>query len=469
MMALFLYFLTRLLSRGTAAIKSRVLSKIQRPSLVVGSRLLSRTTRMFKKSEAVGTMFIAMVFTAGLFSSLSATTGNTHMKNVFYFETGSDIMVEVESTLTNVTKDLVQNITAVDGVAKVSPMLGVVGYVQYWQAYAYGAGENVNRSIPVFGVQPDTWIETAFWLDYFTLQDKPQVSIPKLNASLADGINIITTFKPVSHYTTNSITGAPIAHYSPLLDLQVFSQDWFNTTECTIVDLMSSGLAGYNQKTYFPGESDTTEFVIMDISLLHNWINSTHVTKFYVDLEPGANYTQAMNDIHQIAPFSFSDINAAQEPIDEVLDSRATQSIFGAYTLNVLFSLIYLTFGMIIVTMVRIRGLRKQFSVLRALGADTKSMAVASLVDTTIGLVLASLIGGAIGATLALLLKDIPLLYMGLSTTQLWSRLPVRLIIPWMLLAGVVGTAVLVSLVATYVVVSRTLKLNIAEEIQYTG
>ncbi|MHA1963374.1 MAG: FtsX-like permease family protein [Candidatus Thorarchaeota archaeon] len=469
MMALFLFFFTRMLSRSTATIKSKVLSRIQTPSLVVGTRLISRTTKMFKKSEAIGTMFIAMVFIAGVFAALSATTGNTHMKHVFYFETGADIAVEVDPTLSNVTMDLIQNITAVDGVAQVSPMLRVSGYIQYWNAYAYSGGENVNRSISVFGVQPDTWVETAFWLDYFTLYNRPQVSIPKLNESLEDGINIITTFKPVSHYAIDQITNQPIPEYSPFLDLQVFSSDWFNMTDCTIVDIMKNRLEGYPQRTYFPGESDISDFLIMDISLLHNWINSTYVTKFYVDLEPGANYTQAMNSIYSIAPFSFNTIESAHESIDDILDSRATQSIFGAYTLNVLFSLIYLTFGMVIVTTVRVRGLRKQFSVLRALGADAKSMLVASLVDSGTGLLLAGLIGGAIGTTLALLLKDIPLLYMGLATTQLWTRLPVNLIVPWPLLAGVVGTALIVSLIATYVVVSRALKLNIAEEIQYTG
>ncbi|MFW9964907.1 MAG: FtsX-like permease family protein [Candidatus Sifarchaeia archaeon] len=468
-MAIFLYSFTRLLSRSTSTIKSKILSKIRRPSLVVGTRLISRTSRMFKKSEAIGTMFIAMVFTAGLFASLSATTGNTHMKHVFYFETGADIMVEVDPTLSNVTMDLVQNITEVEGIAHVSPVLQVSGYVQYWNAYAYGGGDNINRSISVFGVQPDTWIEAAFWLDYFTLYDRPQVSIAKLDDMIGDGINVITTFMPISYYTIDSITRIPIPQYSPLIDLQIFSSGWYNQTECEIVDLMTNGIDTYPYYTYFPGESDISEFLIMDISLLHAWINSTQVSKFYVDLEPSANYTQVMNDIYQVAPSSFSDISAAAESIDEVLDSRATQSIFGAYTLNVLFSLIYLSFGMIIVTTVRVRSLRKQFSVLRALGAETKSMVVATLVDTSVGLLFAALIGGAIGAVLALLLKDIPLLYMGLSTTQLWTRLPVHLIIPWPLLAGIIGTAIVVALLATYVVVSRALKLNIAEEIQYMG
>ena len=364
---------------------------------------------------------------------------------------------------------MIQNITAIEGVAQVSPMVRVSGYVQYWEAYAYGGGSNINRSISVFGVQPDTWAEAAFLLDYFTLQDRPQTSIRRLNESIEDGINIITTFKPVAYYTLTSITQVPVPQYSPYLDLQVFTSDWYNTTECTIVDIMADSLDSYNRKTYLPGESDMSEFLLMDISLLHRWINNTQVSKFYVSLEAGANYTQTRNDIFRLAPFSFNRVDAVQRSIDEVLDSRATQSIFGAYTLNVLFSLIYLSFGMVIVTTVRVRNLRKQFSILRALGAEAKSMVVASLVDTSTGLLLAALIGGSIGSVLAYLLKDIPLLYMGLSTTELWVRLPVHLIVPWPLLVGLIGTAVAVSLIATYVVVSRALRLNIAEEIQYMG
>ena len=467
--AVFLFSFTRLLSRPTARIKSRILSGIRAPSFIVGSRLMSRTVVMFKKSETMGTMFIAMVFCAGLFSSISATTGDTHMKHVFNFQTGADITVDVNAELGNVTLDLVQNITAVDGVNQVSPVLQWTGYVQYWEAYYLGAGRETNRPITIFGVQPDTWADTAFFLDYFTLADTPANAIASLALSSENNTNIITTFKPISSYLIDSITQIQTPVYSNLLDLQVISPDWSNETECTIVDVMASSVSrDWTQQTYLPGEPDAADFLIMDLSLLHSWINSTVVTKFYVDLESGANYTQAMIDIYNIAPPSFNDVEAAQESIDAVIESRATQSIYGAYTLNIIFSLIYLTIGVVIVTTVRVRGLRKQLSVLRALGTESKSMITAALTDTSVGLLLAALIGGSIGATLAVLLQNIPLVYMGLTTAQLWSRLPVFLIVPWNLVFGIVGISVTVSLLATYVVLTRTLKLNIAGELQYT-
>ncbi|MFW9869516.1 MAG: hypothetical protein ACFFEL_07805 [Candidatus Thorarchaeota archaeon] len=468
--AVFLFAFTRGLSRPTALIKSKLLSLVRRPSLVVGSRLMSRTVLMFKKSQAMGTMFIAMVFCAGLFASISATTGDTHMKHLFQFQTGADIAVDVDVSLENVTIDLVDNITAVDGVMQVSPMLQTTGYIQYWNSYYIGMGENVNRSITVFGVESETWASTAFFLDYFTMLDSPSNSIAKLADYSDDSANIMSTFKPISNYVLDQITQIPRPVYSNVLDLQIFSADWYNQTECYIIDLMvnTQESSMTSAQTYLPGEPDATDFIVMDLTLLHSWINSTKVTKFYVDLEPGANYTQAMIDIYNVAPDSFTDVEAANEFIDEVLESRATQSIYGAYTLNVIFSLIYLTIGMIIVTMVRVRGLRRQFSVLRALGTEANSIIFATLADTSIGLVLAALIGGSIGVGLAFLLQNVPLLYMGITTSQLWARLPVALILPWTLILIVIGTAVIVSLIATYFVLLRTLKLNIAEEIQYT-
>jgi ABC-type antimicrobial peptide transport system permease subunit len=252
------------------------------------------------------------------------------------------------------------------------------------------------------------------------------------------------------------------------LDLQIISEASNNITECHIVDLMTSRVSdSYSGQTFVPGESDATDFLVVPIDYVHQQMNNTRVNKFYIDLVDGANYTKVMNDIVAIAPNSLNDIESSLASIDEVLDSRATQSIYGTYTLNVLFSLIYLTIGMIIVSIVRVRGLRKQFSVLRALGAPNKSIILASLAETSIGILIAAGIGGLIGGTLAILLMNVPLLHMGTATIGLWNRLPVQLVLPLPLISLIVGIAVGASLLATYYVLIRTLKLNIAEEIQY--
>jgi len=466
-LGIFVFSFTRLLSRPTSAIKARVLGGIRRPSLLVGSRLMSRTVLMFKKSETMGTMFIAMVFTAGLFSAVSATTGNNHMKEVFMFETGADVAIEINPAFTNITMDLVANISAVEGVAHVSPMYRTTAYTQYYSANYFGSGANINRTITIFGVEPDSWIESAFWLDYFTYYDLPQNSIAQLSESNEDGINILTSFKPIYTYTIDSL-GNRYPQYTNNLDLQIMTPEWSNITECTIVDLMTSRVSDRaSGLTFVPGESDASDFIVADIDYIHSCMNNTRVTKFYVDLYPGANYTKVMNDIYAIAPNSFYDLESPFTSIENVLDSRAAQSMYGAYTLNVLFSLVYLTIGMVIVSIVRVRGLRKQFSVLRALGTPSSSIIFASLTETSIGIIIAAAIGGTIGITLAFLLMNVPLIHMGVSTLMLWVRLPVQLVLPMPLISTIIILAISASLFATYIVLVRTLKMNISEEIQY--
>jgi len=467
LLGIFLFSFTRLLSRPTASIKGSILGKIRRPSLIVGSRLMSRTIKMFKKSETMGTMFIAMVFTAGFLAAVSATTGNSHMKEIFMFQTGADIAIDINPALTNVTTDLVDKIAAVDGVSHVSPMLVTSGYIQYWSALTFGGGEQHNRSITVFGVDPESWLNSAFWLDYFTLYRLPAVSIPQLSDMSGDRLNIMTSFKPVEKYTIDSI-GSRYPVYSNYLNLQLISETNRNVTSCVITDLMASTVSDHSTgRSYVPGEPDARDFLVADLNFVQSQLNTTQVSKFYIKIDPAANYTRIMDDIHAIAPYSFENIECALSNINAVLDTRAAQSIYGTYTLNVLFSIIYLTIGMSIVSIVRVRGLRKQYSVLRALGAPNKSIIVASLIETGVGVLLAAIIGGAIGLCLALLLMNVPLLYMGLSTTSVWNRLPVQPVVPIPLISAIIGISFAVALIAAYYVVIRTLKLNIAEEIQY--
>ena len=467
LLGIFLFSFTRLLSRPTASIKGSILGRIKKPSLIVGSRLMSRTIKMFKKSETMGTMFIAMVFTAGFLAAVSATTGNSHMKEIFMFQTGADIAIDINPALTNVTTDLVDKIAAVNGVAHVSPMLVTSGYIQYWSALTFGGGEQYNRSITVFGVDPESWLNSAFWLDYFTLYHMPAVSIPQLSDMSEDRLNILTSFKPVEKYTIDSI-GNRYPVYSNYLNLQLISDTNRNVTPCVIVDLMTARVSDQSSgPSYVPGKPDASDFLVADLNFVQTQLNTTQVSKFYIKINPGVNYTRVMDDIHAIAPYSFDNIECALSNINAVLDTRAAQSIYGTYTLNVLFSIIYLTIGMSIVSIVRVRGLRKQYSVLRALGAPNKSIIVASLIETGVGVLLAAIIGGTIGLCLALLLMNVPLLYMGLSTTSVWNRLPVQPVVPIPLISVIIGISFAVAFIATYYVVVRTLKLNIAEEIQY--
>jgi len=279
-----------------------------------------------------------------------------------------------------------------------------------------------------------------------------------------DYTNVLASFKPIDHYTTSGYMRTPV--YGNQIDIAIKTEDWTNTSTHTIIDVLADSESGYGSK-YLPGEPSKQDFVVMDVDYVHDCLNTTKVTKFIIHLEDGANVTSVMSELWNLAPHSFSKLDSPYIHIDEALESKGGQSIYGVYTLNVIFSTIYLTVGMLIVSSVRVRNMRKQFSVLRALGTNSNSIIVSVLIDSALGLLLALGIGSLLGLILSGFALSMPLVYTGLSTLQLWSRLPVILVIPFEIIGGIIATSFLFSFIATYVVTRRALQRNIAEEIQY--
>jgi ABC-type lipoprotein release transport system permease subunit len=461
LLGIFTISLARLMSRPTSRIKAGLLEKMEKSRLTVGVRLMSRTVKLFKKSEAMGTMFIAMVFAAGIFASISATTGYNHMTDLYMFQDGADVVIDVKTGLENVTLGLLENISSIEGVEHSSAALEFNAYASYYYTTQWGSREYANDSINVIAVQPEEWVRSAFMLSYFTLYNTPQVSIPLLSA---DNTDVVTSFKPISHYVT-SFLGIPIPVYSDQITLSIRGPAWNNVTDCTIVDVMASSDQGAT--TYLPGEPMANNFIVIDLDYAHSCLNTTHVTKFFIKLQDGYNYTKAVSDLHAISPNSFGSVKTPLDDIDEALDSKAAQSLYGVYTLNVLFTLIYLTAGMTIVAAVRVRKMRKQLSILRALGEQSSDIALAVLADTTLGVLIGAGVGAVIGLALTALVINMPLAYIGMASTLSWARLPVILGVPWLLLTAILSASFFFALAATYVVTRRNLSLNIAEEIQY--
>jgi ABC-type lipoprotein release transport system permease subunit len=175
-----------------------------------------------------------------------------------------------------------------------------------------------------------------------------------------------------------------------------------------------------------------------------------------------------MEDVRSLANFTADEMESSQAEIDNVLDSRTGQSIYGVYTLNTLFSLMYLTAGIMIISVVKTRRLQKQFSILRALGTSNSSIMSAVFVDTGVSMLLGILIGSLVGLLLSSLLLQIPLVFLGITTEIVWSRLPVYLAFPLPLLIGILVLSFVSALTTAHFVTKRSLRSNLAEDFRHT-
>ncbi|MHA1771941.1 MAG: FtsX-like permease family protein [Candidatus Thorarchaeota archaeon] len=463
-LVIFIITATRLASRPTSSIKGRVLKHLRHGRLKVSMTVLAKSVRMHKKTEATAVMFVAMVFAASTLASVSATTGYNHVTSLIRFQVGADISMEVSDTATNVTLDLLDKIRNISGVADASGIVRVTGHALYRQADYSGYHYNTNQTVTVWGIEPSSWLRTAFLLPYFTLWNDPATAF---NMIAQDNTSIITSFRPVDHYELKGYQQIPV--YSDQMSIQLRhtnkSLQRTNISDCTIIDLMSTSM-GY--PTYFPGEPNEFQFVIMNLDYVVAVTNKTQVDKFYISLKPDANITQVKYDLIGLSPKSFSKVDVVQEYLDEALESRAGQVVYGIYTLDVLFSMLFLVVGIVIVTTLRTRKLRRSFSILRALGAETSPMGVTLIIDTALTLVVSLLIGSLLGLFLGWAFSNMQLVYTGVNSRLSWLRLPVSLVIPYTLLILIIITAFVISLVANFLVNRLSLNRNIAEEIQYS-
>ncbi|MFO7836572.1 MAG: ABC transporter permease [Candidatus Thorarchaeota archaeon] len=464
-MGVFVVGLSRLLSRGGPNVKAKIVSRLKTKKYEPGSRLLSRTVMMFKKSESLAVIFVGLVFTAGLFCSISAQTGFNHTRSLSMFEAGGDIVVKVRPEVQNITLDMLDEITSIDGVKNASGVLETEGYVEYWQAYRNGEYSYIERSISVFGVEAKAWAETAFFLDYFANDQTPKQSLHDMSLS---NQSVITSFKPIDGYS-GSYGGTQSPIYSEELAVRLEEPGWINESECQIIDTLAT-LGQYGSSNqYFPGRPELSSFVIMNLDYVHACKNTSRVSSFYVKLNKGANYTRIMGEIADLSQSSFQSIESGLLNLDQSLDSRAAQTIYGVYTLNVVFSLIYLTAGIAIVTFVRIQNLRRPLSVLRALGTERKSIMIPMLIDSLATTAAAAGVGALIALALTGFAIQVPLNYIGTSLSLTWLRLRVVISVPFLIVALILCVTVAAVLLTTYFITRATLEKNIAEEIQYVS
>ena len=456
----FVTSLAHLLSRPASYFKSGILHRLKNPVLASIARPVGRTAIMKRRSETIGIMFISMVFVAGIFSSLSAHTGSMHSRDLIMFNTGADILIETHPDFHNITLDIIPEIKAIDGVIEASGVFLKYEHVLYQAIGPYSTLE-INRTMLILGVQPNIWIDTAFWLPYFTSEMTPDSALSLLRENEQTALS---SFKPINGFELVDDSYEPL--YGDFLTLQLGTRNNSRLVDLTIIDVLAKDSSDESLK-YLPGMPGAEEFLVVNIDVLHEFYNTTEVDLLYLDLEDGVNCTHIENEISSLSQHGFSSVQCAQEQIDALEESSMSRSIIGVYTLNILFSLLYLTLGMTIVSFEKNRIMRSDLSLLRAFGLRPSRIIIVLLLDTVLSISYAALIGGSIGFVLSFLILNSPLVYIGVSNASSWGRLPVVLAAPWTLLGSLVIVSFILPLIAVLVISKHTLQTQVAVDLRY--
>ena len=89
-------------------------------------------------------------------------------------------------------------------------------------------------------------------------------------------------------------------------------------------------------------------------------------------------------------------------------------------------------------------------------------------VDAGVSMLIGISIGLFVGFLLSSLLLQMPLVFLGVTTEIVWSRLPVYLALPIPLITGILVLSLVSALITTYFVTKRGLSTNLADDFRHT-
>ncbi len=458
-LALAIWSLARLLGRVTSRVKRGLLSRLARAKAWIPLRVLSGHARLAPRRELIAFIFGVMVFAAGTLSAVAATTGHEHVNQLHRFNVGADIVVTISPLAQNVTTSFADNLTAIEGVAGATPFLSASGRVSYIEKSISGLTIRSERNVQIFGIDPTTWKQNVFWLPYFSYRGTVD---EVLNMMAHDNSTVMASFLPIVDWQQGLLSSIPI--YGEDISVTIRANAWDNSSSCKARDALAD-LSTY--RPYFPGEPLAEDFVVMNIVYVQACLRSDTVTKFYVRTEEGANATRVVERIRNAAPEVIASIESSDVEIARTTSSTSGRVMYGVYTLNVLFAILFLTAGSAIVAVANGARMRRSFTILRAEGMNPGPIARDTAIDAAVTTMLSAVTGSLIGLLFGYIAARIPLLYTGSSAID-WLRLPVILEVPVGLLSAIFALALSVVIVSTVAVTLRGLRRNIAAEIQYT-
>jgi ABC-type lipoprotein release transport system permease subunit len=453
----FSFSAVRFLSRFTGILKEKVMSRVRGGSNLPGFRLMARTARFHSKSEAIGVLFISMVFVSAFFSTIAATTSSDHLRNLVLFDYGAQIVVEAnpnveESNLASVNK--IRNIT---GVADAAGILEVPLNVVYQIAGPYST-ETYTKRFTIVGVESPQWASASFFLPYFTKTESAAEDLKQMatNTSL-----VLSSFLPILGFDVK-----PDYSYEPVYGDKVMLLSGTQGVNQTlrIIDILSVD-GERDSETFLPGYPGATGFLVVNIKLLFSILGTNRISRVVVKTEPGSDHKEIMASVRSSLGPSFISIKSAFDEVDAILSTRASQSIYGIYSLNLLFSVFYLTVGMTIVTYEKNKRMSKQYSILRALGTDPGTVGFAVMIDVLIAVGFSCIAGAAVATVMVIMVIHTPLVYLSASLPLDWDVLPISIAVPWLGLAAVLAIAFLFSIISTLALTRRMLRVSIAEDI----
>ncbi|RLI62807.1 MAG: hypothetical protein DRO67_06830, partial [Candidatus Asgardarchaeum californiense] len=237
---------------------------------------------------------------------------------------------------------------------------------------------------------------------------------------------------------------------------------------------------------YFPRIRfmNSSSFLIVNASHLRSFSFKETTNYIFIKTKKNINVTSVANEILQKFKDKITEIHVAEVTREAILSRKDNVILFGFFIQMSFYMVIFLSLGIIVISINKIKRYRKEYAILRALGFTEKQFIIYFSLDMFLPFIVSllaalviALIAGLYVATPEFMLRYLDLStligessFFGQEVSAIYyyeNILPVECTIPlatWIQIIGIIALSILTSIMLMLLAVK---KLNISQELKF--
>ncbi|MHA1917355.1 MAG: FtsX-like permease family protein [Candidatus Ranarchaeia archaeon] len=362
------------ISFGTLHLISHVGKKIfriiptkwrNRCRLVSTMRGISKVTQ---RSEGASYLIIilTLVIALGLGAGIASSTFNLSALDQANYRVGADIQLISGLTDNPVNLDFTKNLTSIDGVMNIAEIKIALANVGN-ERPTYLIGLNIMEYIEMSYSNPGTPLEETSKKDLFQLiKNNPNLVI------ISDQIGIDLNKNPGDN-----------------LNIAFTLEDGSEEEEITVKQIGGriTDLAGFSRN----------RFIIFDIDILMDLLNSTQLSRFLIEIEPDTNSTLIAEEIESKFSDHFSEIDVANDIFESWVNADFFIWFDTVTTMSFIYTSIFTCLYFIVYLDDTFTRKKRDLALLRSMGLSKKQMIILSVSEISQFIIISIIMGSLIG------------------------------------------------------------------------
>ncbi len=436
---LFVYGVTKIVTRSqnrlyrSTALMLRVLLK---DMARVTARALSRNPARASRIA----FLIALTITFGIFVNVVSASSWDLTVRSNRLQIGADVNVKTFSS--SINESFVSNLTSVQGIRLVTPILTSSANTPY-----SGAG-----NIEIYGINPNSFLDVAFAAEDFAIGD-PASLLQKMQSSS----NATLVSQPMANFLNLKVGDT----------IQITSNSGSNTTNPVSFVVLGVFKAMPGIGTFGPvgpivGPGGFSGYlqggaIIASLSYLRKTGFSSYTTfTFLCKLNPKADPTTVATTIRDTYGQNVADVETFQDRMQQLTSNAAATSIFKFLQLTSAYLFVAAVIGFALISWANTRERLREIAVFRSRGASRKQALQILFAESFVILVLAIIIGAATGVLSA---YGVLVFITSTLSGQALSGISLRLVAPpelWIMIGASIAGFLLSILLAAWLSLRKT-------------